>query len=142
MGGVTINKLRFFAIGYHENDLFDYKFFCFNGEPKFCQVISGRKTKMCIDYFDHEWIHQPFHEPRNYPFADSEPQKPKHFEEMWNAARELSIGHPFSRIDFYDVDDHVYFGEKTFFPTSGFGGFAPDDYDVILGKMITLPVRE
>ena len=103
-------------------DLPDYKFFCFNGVPKYCQVISGRGTKMCIDFFDHEWNHQPFHEPCDYPFANKEPLKPQNFNKMWEAAAKLAKDKAFSRIDFYDVGTNVYFGEITFFPTSGMGG--------------------
>ena len=120
-------------------DLPDYKFFCFDGEPKYCQVISGRNEKMCIDFFDHDWRHQPFHEPRNYPFADKEPQKPDHYEQMWDAACRLAQGKPFSRIDFYDVNGRVYFGEITFFPTSGMGGFDPMEWDYKFGEWIKLP---
>ena len=122
-------------------DLPDYKFFCFNGEPKFCQVISGRGSKMCIDFFDHDWTHQVFHEPKFFPFADEIPQKPKHLEEMWRLARLLAENKAFSRIDFYDINDHVYFGEITFFPTSGMGGFMPDEWDMIFGNLITLPEK-
>ena len=125
----------------HTNDLPDYKLFCFNGEPKYCQVISGRGTKMCIDFFDKDWNHQPFHEPREYPFADLTPQKPKNFEIMWREARKLAVGEIFVRVDFYDVDDKVLFGEVTFFPTSGMGGFSPKEFDNILGSMISLPRR-
>ena len=120
------------------DDLPDYKFFCFNGEPKYCQVISGRGTKMCIDFFDHEWNHQPFHEPKWYPFSKVELEKPEFFEKMWDLARKLAQDKAFSRIDFYEVGDNVYFGEITFYPTSGFGGFNPSDYDATLGKMIDL----
>ena len=123
------------------NDLPDYKFFCFCGEPKYCQVISGREGKMCIDFFDKEWNHQPFHEPRNYPFSDNLPQRPVHLEQMWEFARRLATGKPFSRIDFYDVGDNVFFGEITFFPTSGMGGFDPEEFDVKLGEMIVLPSK-
>lgn len=121
------------------NDLPDYKFFCFNGEPKYCQVISGRETGKCIDFFDHDWNHQPFHEPSYYSFADEEPAKPKCLEKMWQAAACLAKGKAFSRIDFYEVGDKVYFGEITFFPTSGMGGFSPVEYETIVGNMIELP---
>lgn len=120
-------------------DLPDYKFFCFNGKPEYCQVISGRGTKMCIDFFDRNWVHQPFHEPKIYPFTDKIIEKPKNLEIMWNAAALLSRDRAFSRIDFYDVNDKIYFGEITFYPTSGVGGFDPKEYDVLFGKMITLP---
>jgi hypothetical protein len=120
------------------NDLPDYKFFCFDGKPKYCQVISGRGTRMCIDFFDTNWIHQPFHEPRNFPFAEIEPEKPKHFDKMIKAAAALSKDMPFSRIDFYDVNDKVYFGEITLYPTSGVGGFLPDSWDLRFGELIGL----
>ena len=120
-------------------DLPDYKFFCFNGEPKYCQVISGRGTHMSIDFFDHEWKHQLFHEPHDYPFADDEPQKPECFEQMWSFARQLAKDKAFSRIDFYQVHNQVLFGEITFFPTSGMGGFKPQEWDTIFGKLLILP---
>lgn len=120
-------------------DLPDYKFFCFNGEPKYCQVISGRDTGKRIDFFDKDWNHQPFHEPSYYSFANVEPAKPKYLDKMWQAAACLAKGKEFSRIDFYEVGDDVFFGEITFFPTSGLGGFSPDDYETIIGKMISLP---
>lgn len=133
---------KYLEPSFETNDLPDYKFFCFNGEPRFCQVISGRGGKMCIDFFDYDWNHQPFHEPKKYPFADVKPEKPKHFEQMWRAASSLSKGLPFSRIDFYDVNDKVYFGEITFFPTSGTGGFDPEEWDKQFGDWIKLPINE
>ncbi len=121
------------------NDLPDYKFFCFNGEPKFCQVISGRGSKMCIDFYDQDWNHQPFHEPKDYPFADIQPQRPIQFEKMWQLAGRLAKDTVFSRIDFYNIKQHIYFGEITFYPTSGFGGFNPKKFDDIFGQLIILP---
>ena len=122
------------------NDLPDYKFFCFNGQPKYCQVISGRNTKKSIDFFDNEWKHQPFREPKKYPNADIEPTKPKCLEKMWQLAALLAEGKAFSRIDFYEVKGQILFGEITFFPTSGLGVFEPEEYDAILGRMIHLPI--
>lgn len=130
---------RFVEPDSDKTDLPDYKFFCFNGEPRYCQVISGRKNKMSIDFFDYKWNHQPFHEPRTYGFADVEPQKPIHFEQMWVAARELAQNLPFSRIDFYDTNKGFFFGEITFFPTTGMGGFEPKEWDYQFGNWITLP---
>lgn len=121
------------------NDLLDYKFFCFNGEPKYCQVINRHNDNLHIDFFDYNWNHQPFHEPRVYPHAEIGPKKPCHYEQMWEAARKLANNKPFSRIDFYDTGNHVYFGEITFFPTSGFGGFEPQEWDLKFGSWIQLP---
>lgn len=122
------------------NDLPDYKFFCFNGEPKYCQVVSGRNTKKGIDFFDLKWNHQPFREPKKYPNADIVPAKPKCLDKMRLLAAQLAEGKAFSRIDFYEVNGKVLFGEITFFPTSGLGVFEPEEYDAILGKMIKLPI--
>lgn len=124
-----------------DNDLLDYKFFCFNGVPKYCQVISGRNAKKCIDFFDMNWEHQPFHEPHHYPFADIEPKIPSCYQEMIQAAGKLAEGKAFVRIDFYQVNNKVYFGEITFFPTSGMGGFNPQEWDLIFGEMIKLPSK-
>ena len=120
-------------------DLKDYKFFCFNGEPVYCQVISGRTNEMCIDFYNTKWEHQPFHEPKDYPFSETKHNKPSCFEEMSRLASILSDGLSFLRVDFYELEGKVYFGELTFFPTSGFGGFNPNEWDYKLGKMIKLP---
>ena len=123
------------------NDLPDYKFFCFNGEPKYCQVITGRNTEMCIDFFDYEWNHLPFHEPKDYPFANHMPEQPKQYKIMWEKARLLAKDKEFSRIDFYNVGADVYFGEITFYPTSGMGGFDPVEWDYDFGELIKLPIE-
>lgn len=120
-------------------DLKDYKFFCFGGIPEFCQVICGRTSEMTIDFFDKEWKHQPFHEPRIYPFNNGVLKKPKNFELMLELASKLSCGHCFLRVDFYEVKGELFFGELTFFPTTGMGGFEPPHWDYILGDMIELP---
>ena len=125
-------------IGKQNEDLKDYKFFCFNGEPKFCQVISGRSDVMSIDFFDTEWNHQPFHEPKQFPFSKKEIDSPQSLSEMLRLSRLLSDGIPFIRVDFYEVNGHPFFGELTFFPTSGIGGFIPERWDYILGKFIIL----
>ncbi|MBO7287718.1 MAG: hypothetical protein J6U85_05740 [Bacteroidales bacterium] len=122
-------------------DLKDYKFFCFNGQPEFCQVISGRANEMCVDFYNMEWEHQSFHEPKDYPFSKTKHIKPSCFEEMSRLASILSNGFSFLRVDFYELEDKVYFGELTFFPTSGFGGFNPSDWDYKIGEMIKLPFK-
>lgn len=123
------------------NDLPDYKFFCFSGEPKYCQVISGRNKNMSIDFYDKEWNHQPFHEPKNYPFAEKQHNKPVSIDDMWQKARMLSQGQPFLRVDFYEIEGKTYFGELTFFPTSGFGDFSPKEWDYKFGEMIKLSIK-
>ena len=121
-------------------DIVDYKFFCFDGEPKYCQVIQNRHIKETIDFFDMEWNHQVFvgliPGVKN---ATVVPARPKHFEEMKLVAKKLSERMPFVRIDLYDTDENIYFGEITFYPASGLGTFYPSEYDLELGNMIQLP---
>ena len=120
-----------------QEDLSDYKFFCFNGEPKYCQVIAGRNTGVTtIDWYDKEWNHQQFHEPKDYPFSDKFQNRPNCFDEMWELATKLSQGQPFLRVDFYEINNTVKFGELTFFPTSGMGEFNPIDWDYKFGRWI------
>ena len=120
-------------------ELIDYKFYCFNGEPKFCQVIRDRSTKETIDFFDMDWHHQEFYglNPIARP-AVVTPLKPIHFLEMQKIAHDLSQGLKFCRIDIYDTIEQPYFGEITLYPASGLGTFTPSKYDKILGGMIKL----
>ncbi len=123
----------------HEGDLVDYKFFCFNGRAEYCQVITGREKDMCVDFFDRSWKHQDFHEPAEYPFSSSPLICPNNYQKMIELAESLAVNMPFVRIDFYDVDDKIIFGEITFYPTAGFGRFQPEDWNKKLGDMIQLP---
>lgn len=118
----------------------DYKWFCFNGEPVFCQVIQDRFTKETIDFFDTEWRHQEFIglNPVAVP-AEVIPSRPRNLETQISIARRLSQGIPFSRIDLYEINEQVYFGEITLYPASGFGEFYPPKYNEIIGKMLHLP---
>lgn len=120
-------------------DLPDYKWYCFNGEPKFCQVIQDRTTNETIDFFDTEWNHQDFVglNPAAGPAAVP-PACPGNLSTHLEIARELSKNIPFARIDLYETGSQTFFGEITFYPLSGMGIFNPKEYDKILGKMITL----
>lgn len=122
------------------NDLPDYKWYCFAGEPRFCQIIQDRSTKETIDFFDTDWRHQEFIglNPKAI-HAAVHPSCPKSLETQIRIAKKLSKGIPFVRIDLYEVDGQVYFGEMTFSPGSGFGNFSPKEYNDILGRMLNLP---
>lgn len=123
------------------DDLEDYKFFCFNGEPKYCQVIRDRHTKETIDFYDMEWIHQEFTGLNPVARNGLTPvARPVHLETMISLCRELSKGIPFVRVDLYVVDDNEYFGELTFYPASGFGCFTPEVWSIKLGEILTLPI--
>lgn len=124
-------------------DLVDYKFFCFSGEVKMCQVISDRFTDEKIDFYDRDWnrlIGLIGLIGLNIDAKNSIEDKPRpqRYEEMIRIAETLSKGMIFVRVDLYDINDKIYFGELTFFPASGFGYFRPDEWNGKLGNMIKL----
>ena len=121
-------------------DLPDYKWYCFNGEPKYCQVIQDRSTTETIDFFDTDWHHQEFTglNPAAVPAAVP-PARPVNLDTHIRIARELSKGMPYARIDLYETGEKIYFGEITLFPNSGLGMFTPNQYNEIIGRMIELP---
>ena len=123
----------------HETELKDYKFFCFNGEPKYCQVISDRSTNETIDFFDMKWNHQEFIG-LNSKCSNSKHliAKPVTFEKMKEFAYILAKYTKFVRIEFYEIERKLYFGEITFYPASGFGNFKPSEWNEKLGEMINL----
>lgn len=122
------------------NDLSDYKFFCFNGEPMYCQVIRDRHTKETIDFYDMEWNHQEFVGLNPVARAGLTPvARPKHLDVLISICRKLAKDIPFVRVDLYVIDDKEYFGELTFYPASGFGVFTPDIWQENLGDIFKLP---
>lgn len=125
------------------SDLIDYKFFCFNGIPKFCQVIRNRNTKETIDFYDMDWNHMPFVGLNPVAKNGLNPvAKPQNLKEMISICEKLSEGFPFIRVDLYNVDGKIYFGELTFYPASGFGVFEPEKWNYELGQMIELPLNK
>lgn len=124
-------------------DLPDYKFFCFNGEVKYCQVIRDRSTKETIDFYDMEWNHMPFVGLNpNVKNGGSPVVRPMCLENMIKICRKLSKDIPFSRIDLYVVNGKEYFGEITFYPKSGMGVFTPNEWNYTFGSWIKLPPKD
>lgn len=125
------------------SDLVDYKFFCFDGEPKILFFASERFSKKGIppkfDYYDMDLNHLPIrskgHENSSRVLKDI-----PGFEEMKEIARTLSKGFPFVRVDLYNIDGRIYFGEMTFHHDGGTVLFVPEEWDLKFGKMINLPI--
>jgi len=121
-------------------ELRDYKFFCFNGEPKALFIASDRQAndeETKFDFFDMNYRHLPF--TNGHPNARVLPEKPVCFEEMKRLAAQLSAGIPHVRADFYEVDGKVYFGEMTYSHWGGMTPFEPEEWDYRFGEWITLP---
>lgn len=122
-----------------KGDLEDYKFFCFNGEPRFCQVIRDRNTQETIDFYDMNWHHQPFVGLNPDVSHGATPvAKPECLEEMIDICRKLSKDEKFLRVDLYYAGGKILFGEVTLHPATGLGFFNPDEYDLILGDLLDL----
>lgn len=123
-----------------EDVINDYKFYCFNGKMEFMLVSNERSNKHAkFDYFDRNFKHLPFKQGgENY---EGKINKPLNFELMIDLAEKLSKGIPHVRVDFYDVNGHVYFGEMTFFDSSGFAAFDPEEWDYKYGDLIKLPKK-
>ena len=120
-------------------ELKDYKFMCFNGEVKCSFVCLNRNSPngLNVDFYDMDWNSMPFE--RHYPSSGSTIPRPKNFDKMIEIAENLSKNIPFVRVDFYEVDEQLYFGELTFYPGAGFEKFSPESYDYLLGSWIKLP---
>ncbi|MEK5427755.1 ATP-grasp fold amidoligase family protein [Cytobacillus sp. FSL R7-0680] len=122
-----------------DTSLTDYKFYCFDGSPKYCQVIRGRHSDETIDFYDTEWNHMEFTGLKKTAKKSSGMPKPNNHAEMLDVSSKLSEGIPFVRVDLYSIQRKVYFGELTFFPQSGFGEFIPKEWNKKIGELIKLP---
>ena len=138
-------KPRIIAEAYMEDstykELRDYKFFTFGGIPKVLYIAQGRGNGelTVADFFDMEFNHLDL--TIDHKMANTTPEKPQCFEEMKKLAAVLSEGTPQLRVDFYEVDGKVYFGEMTFFHCSGFEKFYPEKWDKTFGDWVKLPKK-
>lgn len=117
----------------------DYKLMCFNGKVKCTFVCSERDNKekgLAVTFFDNSWNKLPFQ--RHYRNSDKVIKQPKNFNKMIELAELLSKDLTFVRIDFYEVNNKIYFGEITFYPGAGFEEFNPPEWDKKLGSYINL----
>lgn len=123
-----------------EKDLKDFKILCFSGEPKIIQICSERfngSSGVKMDFYDVNWSKIPVKR-GEYLSSNKPVEKPKCLDEMIDLAKILSKGEPFLRVDFYYINNKIYFGELTFYPSSGFVEFKPGCYNRILGEWIKL----
>ena len=137
-------KPRIIAEQYMEDadtaELRDYKFYCFDGYVKALLVATNRQSEteeLSFDYFDGDYQHLDLTN-HWHPHAKTPPQKPDRFDEMKQIAQTLSKGIPHVRIDLYEVNGKVYFGEFTFFDAGGFLLIHPDSWGKEWGDLIKL----
>ena len=121
-----------------KNVINDYKFFCYSGIPKFVQVDIGRGIENFRCFYDMEWNKQPFVVGRT-TYYEGELPPPENFPEMVAVATKLAADFPFVRVDLYNIDGRIVFGEMTFYPSDGRNEFRPEEYNRILGDYLKLP---
>ena len=119
-----------------ETSVEDYKFFCFDGVPKIMFVATDRATDVKFDFFDMDFNHLDI--VNIHPQAGKPISKPAHFDEMKDIAAKLSQGMKFCRVDLYEINGTVYFGEYTFYHGGGFRLFYPLEWERRLGDWIKI----
>lgn len=118
----------------------DYKFFIFNDKFIYSFICSDRTKLLKFTFFDKNGKFMNFTQD-DCP-NDPKAVKPKNYNEMIFLAERLAKGIPQVRVDFYEVNGKIYFGEMTFFDSSGFGKFEPEEWDLKIGKMLKLPKKK
>lgn len=126
------------------DDLPDYKFFCFNGKV-YCLYVMVNYTKNHangqLGFYDKEFRKMPYCR-MDYRDINFEIEKPKNFDLMVKYAEILSADFPHVRVDFYNVEGKIIFGELTFYNASGYTKFNPDEFDYIMGEQFILPAKK
>ena len=120
----------------HSGGINDYKFFCFDGEPKIMFIATDRSVDVRFDFFDMDFNHLDIE--NIHPQSGRDIFRPKMFEEMKQIAAKISEGIKFVRIDLYEIKEKIYFGEYTFFHGGGFWHFKPEKWEYRLGNWIDL----
>lgn len=122
----------------NSSQLTDYKIYTFDGKAKMIMINKDRGIDTKADYFDtdYQWLDFSW----GYPHAEVKPQKPKCFEKMIELAEKLAKDTYELRVDFYEVNGQIYFGEMTFFDGSGFDKIEPIEWDYKIGSWVKLPI--
>ena len=117
--------------------LVDYKMFCFDGQVHSLFVLTEREKGAKLNFFTRDWT--PLNvKSDSYPISKMKILKPKNFDRMIEIAEILSKDFPHVRIDLYNIDGNIIFGETTFYSGSGYWGFVPDSFDFELGRQFDI----
>ena len=118
-----------------DKQVYDYKFMCFNGEPRWVLACCDRGKNTVYENHDMDWnLIIPSPKSANKTTIE----KPIHFDKMVDIAKKLSVPFPFVRVDFYEIKDQIYIGEMTFYPNAGYNTYYPE-WDLKFGSYIKLP---
>lgn len=119
------------------DDLTDYKVMCFGGRAKMIFTCTERfGDGLKVTFFDLDWNKLPFE--RHYPASKKRIPKPKNLKKMIELSEKLAKDIPFVRMDWYEINGKLYFGEYTFYPGGGMEEFSPEEWDEKIGDLIDL----
>ena len=118
------------------SSLYDYKFWCFNGEPKFMALSDGHGHGT-MSFYDLNFIKLDMKR-KDFKLMPKEMAKPKTFDEMIQYSKKLSEDFNFVRVDFYEINGVLYLGELTFTPGAGFFKFEKPEHDILVGDLLKL----
>lgn len=132
-------KPRIICEEYLSEHMIDYKFFCFNGSPKFLYVAEGfgQLENEKIEFFNLDGSKAPFKSPK-YDTFDEEVEMPDNFEEMIEISKILAEDFPFVRVDLFTMDGKIYLSELTFTPTAGLMKIEPTEMYEVWGNYLNL----
>ncbi len=130
---------KYLETGGGSGSLADYKIYCFHGEPKMIQVVVDRPANPQEAFYDIHWRRLDLVSVINLP-CQREMEAPACLKEMLEIAAALSGEFLYVRVDLYDLNGNLVFGEMTFYPSYGFLKFTPARYDSEFGKLLKLPV--
>ena len=132
---------KVFAEAYLGDDLVDYKFYCYNGYADAVMICVDRQIgDPKFYFFDKEWNLKRYNQRGKDAPVDFTLPKPEGIDKMFEMASKLSEGFPFVRVDFYNINGSIYFGEITFFPASGFDYNRLPESDLLFGQMVDLNI--
>lgn len=129
-----------FLVQNDSDELKDYRFFCFDGEPKFIAVdfsiTDKKKTRRNLYDLQLNLMDEEISYPKE---LNVKVDKPAKLEEMIDISRKLSSSFPHARVDFYYIDNRIIFSEITFFHQSGMGKISPEEFEIEMGNWLELP---
>ena len=126
-----------FLEDFDDKETRDYKFFSFDGEPRFLYIATDRgKGKTKFDYYDLNFNHLDVRQ--HYPNSETAPHRPENYEYMIDLVRKLSVGIRHVRVDLYEINGKVYFSEYTFYNNGGVTAYEPDKWDYIFGEWLVV----
>ena len=132
---------KVFAEAYLGDDLADYKFYCYNGYADAVMICVDRQIgDPKFYFFDKEWNLKRYNKRGKEASADFTLPKPDGVDKMFELASVLSKDIPYARVDFYNINGKIYFGEITFFPASGFDKNRLPESDLLFGDMINVSI--